>query len=98
MRLLRAASATERFRAGRSHLPLRSVRAFWSGTHSDANVSAKTSGEKEGSEEMARRKLTLREQFKGVKAALRSPRTPPQLKEGLRRRAEVLERQIGIRR
>lgn len=46
---------------------------------------------------MARRKLTLREQLKGVKAALRSPRTPPQLKEGLRRRARALEREIARR-
>ena len=43
---------------------------------------------------MARRKLTLMEQLKGVRAALRSRRTPPQLKEGLRKRAEALERQI----
>jgi hypothetical protein len=47
---------------------------------------------------MVHRKLTLSEQLKGVRAALRSPRTPPQLKEGLRRRAEVLEKQIGTRR
>lgn len=43
---------------------------------------------------MARRKLTLEEQLRGVRAALRSKRTPPQLKEGLRRRAEALEKQI----
>lgn len=46
---------------------------------------------------MARRKLTVKEQLKGVRAALRSPRTPPQLKEGLLRRAEALEKQIGQR-
>ena len=40
---------------------------------------------------MARRKLTLAAQLKGVLAAIRSPRTPPQLREGLRHRAEVLE-------
>ena len=40
---------------------------------------------------MARRKLTLEAQLKGVRAAIRSPRTPPQLRDGLRRRAEVLE-------
>lgn len=44
---------------------------------------------------MARRKLTLVEQLKGVRAALSSPRTPPQLKAGLRRRAEVLRKEIG---
>jgi len=74
------------------------VRAFWSGTYAAPNISAKASGEKEGPEKMVHRKLTLSEQLKGVRAALRSPRTPPQLKEGLRRRAEVLEKQIGTRR
>lgn len=39
---------------------------------------------------MARRKLTTDQQLKGVQAALRSPRTPPQLKEGLRRREKTL--------
>ena len=39
---------------------------------------------------MARRKLTKEQQLKGVRAALRSPRTPPQLKDGLRRREAAL--------
>jgi hypothetical protein len=43
---------------------------------------------------MARRKLTLVEQLKGVRAAVRSKRTPPQLREGLRRRAKWLVEQI----
>ncbi len=43
---------------------------------------------------MARRKLTLKEQLRGIKAAIRSPRTPPQLRDGLRRRAEFLEKEI----
>jgi hypothetical protein len=44
---------------------------------------------------MPRRKLTLEQQLKGVKAAMRSPRTPPQLRKGLQRRAEQLEKQIN---
>jgi antiphage defense system Thoeris ThsB-like protein len=36
----------------------------------------------------------LREQLEGVRAALRNRRTPPQLKEGLRKRAVELERQL----
>jgi hypothetical protein len=44
---------------------------------------------------MARRKLSLEQQLKGVRAAIRSKRTPPQLREGLRRRAEFLSRQTG---
>ncbi len=43
---------------------------------------------------MARRKLSLRDQLKGVRAALRSPRTPPQLREGLRQRARELEKRL----
>jgi len=41
---------------------------------------------------MAHRKLTIQEQLKGVRAALKSPRTPPQLKEGLRKRERELTR------
>jgi hypothetical protein len=46
---------------------------------------------------MARRKLTLVEQLRGVRAALRSKRTPPQLRQGLKRRAEWLGRQVRER-
>jgi len=44
---------------------------------------------------MAHRKLTAEEQLKGVRAALRSPRTPPQLKEGLRKREQSLLGTMG---
>jgi hypothetical protein len=44
---------------------------------------------------MARRKLTPEQQLKGVRAAIRSKRTPVQLREGLRRRADWLAKQIG---
>ena len=43
---------------------------------------------------MAHRKLTLEEQLKGVKAALKSRRTPPQLRQGLRKRADWLKKRI----
>lgn len=76
---------------------MRSLRSVRSGDLASAKVSAKASGAKEEKKEMARRKLTLGEQLKGVRAALRSRRTPPQLKEGLRKRAEALERQIAER-
>src|SRR5436190_23725254 len=39
---------------------------------------------------MARHRLTVEEQRKGVERALESPRTPPQLKKGLRKREEQL--------
>jgi len=44
---------------------------------------------------MARRKLSLEQQLKGVKAAINSRKTPPQLREGLRRREAWLKDQIG---
>ncbi len=43
---------------------------------------------------MARRQLTLKEQMKGIWAAIRSKRTPPQLREGLRKRAKWLRGEI----
>ena len=45
---------------------------------------------------MARRKLTLHDQLMGIKAAIRSRRTPPQLREGLTKRAAELEKQIRL--
>jgi hypothetical protein len=44
---------------------------------------------------MARRKLSIAEQLVGVTAALKSPRTPPQLKPGLKRRKATLEKMLG---
>lgn len=44
---------------------------------------------------MARIKLTLEQQLMGVRAAIKSPRTPPQLKDGLRRRAIAIEQKLG---
>ncbi len=43
---------------------------------------------------MARHKLTLREQLRGVERALRSRRTPKQFREGLRKRKAQLERKL----
>jgi hypothetical protein len=44
---------------------------------------------------MARRKLSIEEQLVGVTAALKSPKTPPQLKPGLKRRKQTLEKALG---
>jgi hypothetical protein len=38
--------------------------------------------------------LSLENQLKGVRAALRSPRTPKQLKKGLRKREKELNKKI----
>ena len=43
---------------------------------------------------MARRRLTFEEQLKGIRAAIRSKKTPPQLREGLRKRADYLAAEI----
>jgi hypothetical protein len=43
---------------------------------------------------MSRHKLSLEEQLEGVKAALRSRRTPAQLRAGLENRAADLEKQL----
>jgi hypothetical protein len=60
-------------------------------------VQAQAAGEKEEEKNMARRKLTLKEQLRGIRAALRSKRTPPQLREGLRLRAEWLRKMVQSR-
>lgn len=43
---------------------------------------------------MARRRLTFEEQLKGVRAAIRSNKAPPQLREGLRKWADWLAGEI----
>jgi hypothetical protein len=43
---------------------------------------------------MARNKLSLEDQLRGVKAALKSKKTPPQFRDGLRRRKAELQKQI----
>jgi hypothetical protein len=43
---------------------------------------------------MARRRLTLNEQLKGIRAALKSKRTPPQFRPGLTQREKWLREQI----
>ena len=57
-------------------------------------VHAQKAGSEKREEEMAHHKLSPEQQLKGVQAALRSPRTPPQLKDGLRRREQVLLKAI----
>lgn len=44
---------------------------------------------------MARHQLTLQEQLRGIRAAIRSKRTPPQLRDGLRKREQWLQEKIG---
>ena len=46
---------------------------------------------------MARSKLSLECQLQGIRSALASARTPPQLQEGLRRRAEEIEKQLSTK-
>lgn len=44
---------------------------------------------------MPRRKLTLSEQLRGVRAALRNRKTPKQLRDGLRKREAQLVRLLA---
>jgi len=44
---------------------------------------------------MGRSKLSLKNQLRGVEAALKSKKTPPQFRDGLRRRAADLRKKIG---
>lgn len=44
---------------------------------------------------MGRRTLTFEDQLRGIRAALKSKRTPPQLKPGLTKRKEFLEGRLG---
>jgi hypothetical protein len=71
------------------------VRTIWPGANPTPQVSTNTTRKEEGKKTMARRKLTLKEQLKGVRAALKSKRTPPQFREGLRKRAAWLGKRIG---
>jgi hypothetical protein len=43
---------------------------------------------------MARNKLSLVDQLRGVSAAIKSKKTPPQFLDGLRRRATELRKKI----
>jgi hypothetical protein len=47
---------------------------------------------------MARRRLTLAEQLKGIRAAIQSKKTPPQLRNGLRKRAKWLRTELRLNR
>jgi hypothetical protein len=46
---------------------------------------------------MAKRGINLKDQSRGTIAALQSKKTPPQLREGLRRRKADLEKQLRDR-
>jgi hypothetical protein len=95
MRVLRTEFKPESFDRGSSHLSVRALRTFWTGSDADSKVSTQGPREEEEKKTMARRKLSLEQQLKGVRAAIRSKRTPPQLRDGLRRRAEWLSRELG---
>jgi hypothetical protein len=73
---------------------MRSVRLVWSINLPATEISTETARAKKGAQTMARRKLTLEQQLKGVTAALRSPRTPPTTATRAQERAEDLKRQL----
>jgi hypothetical protein len=71
------------------------VRTVRSDPNSASALSANTKRETEKEETMGRRTLTLEDQLRGIRAALKSKRTPPQLKPGLTKRKEFLEKSLG---
>jgi hypothetical protein len=84
---------------GTKHLPILSsdlqVQALWTlrpDAYTPRTIQSDAAGNREETKNMARRKLTVAEQLKGIEKALASPRTPPQLKEGLRRRGNELRK------
>ena len=79
------------------NLPVPALRIIWTGNHPAQTIQAKIARKKEASKTMGRRQLTTKEMLKGVRKALSSSKTPPQLKAGLRKRAEWLKDQIAQR-
>lgn len=64
------------------------------GRHPATGVPTQATREEEEKKVMARRRLTLEEQLKGIRAAIQSKKTPPQLREGLKKRAKWLTSEI----
>jgi hypothetical protein len=94
MRVLREALEAERLAFWRSNISLRPLRIVWTGRNATTQIPPKAAREKEATKKMARRRLTLKDQLKGVRAAISSKRTPPQLREGLKRRAQWLAKRL----
>jgi hypothetical protein len=67
---------------------------IWAGAHASKEIPPKAPRKDKEASAMARRRLTFEEQLKGIRAAIRSKRTPVQLKDGLRRRAKWLLNEI----
>jgi hypothetical protein len=89
-----ATSKFERFKCRFPYFPLSPLWIVWPSHDPGTRISADGAGEEEEEKAMARRRLNLEQQLKGVKAAIRSKRTPPQLRDGLRRREVWLKDQV----
>jgi len=97
MWVLRRSPLVKYLQSWRSNLSMWQLWTIWTNAHTTPRVRTEVTREKEDKKNMARRKLTVAEQLKGVRAALRSKRTPPQLRQGLQERAKWLGRQIEKR-
>ncbi len=73
------------------------MRTQWNRYSTTAQVSTERKGTPEEEKAMARRKLSIEDQLKGVRAALRSKRTPPQFQKGLRDRERELQKMLARR-
>jgi len=97
MQLLRANFRNERGSFWCANIPLPLLWTVWTGNYPAPQIQTQKTRDQEEEEPMARRKLTLEDQLRGVRGAIRSPKTPPQLKPGLRKRAATIEKRLGRR-
>jgi hypothetical protein len=77
---------------------LSKLRALRTEPGSSSTISSYLKGKEKEKKAMARRKLTLTEQLRGIRSAIKSKKTPPQLKPGLEKRKDALEKPLGIER
>lgn len=94
VRILRGPAAYQRVSIWAPYLQMPAVRLVRPSGDPARTVPASATGIESEAQIMARSKLTTQQQLMGVRAALESRRTPPQLKPGLWRRAAELERMI----
>lgn len=84
---------TKRFPFSGADISVSILFAIWANVDASEVIPTQADRASQKEEEMARNKLSLADQLRGVKAALKSKRTPPQFREGLRKRkAELQER------
>ena len=95
MSILRKSNSSKRLPVAGSAFPLSVLQSMGASANTPEKVQTTAAGVAKGKKSMARPVLTLKQQLKGVKAALKSPKTPRQFREGLTRRRRELEKKLG---